>query len=103
MAGGGPLSAYRNSPAKKLAAGNPAVLARAEKGDVIQYVSNATPDSYPTGVHTVMVYANNGDGTLWIVQSNAKYGSGLVTEVRQWKPAPPAGFTTYLWRFGRTG
>jgi hypothetical protein len=103
MAGGGPVTTYRSSPAKQVATGNPVVLARADKGDVIQYVSNATPDSYPVGVHTVMVYANNGDGTLWIVQSNAAYGSGLVTEVPHWRPAPPAGFTAYLWRFGRTG
>ncbi len=103
MAGGGPLSAYRNSPALQLAAGNADVVARAAKGDVIQYVSNATPDAYPIGVHTVMVFANNGDGTLWIVQSNVPYGSGRVSEVTRWKPAPPAGFTANLWRFGRTG
>jgi hypothetical protein len=100
MAGGGPVSAYRNSPATLVATGS-GLVSSAAKGDVIQYTSTGSPDSYLSGVHTVMVVANNGNGTLWIVQSNVPFGSGLVSEVRSWKPAPPAGFVAYLWRFGR--
>jgi hypothetical protein len=101
MAGGGPYSAYVNSPADLVATGAGAVVAQAAKGDVIQYTYNPSRDSYANGVHTVMVVANNGNGTLRIVQSNAPAGSGLVSVVDNWRPAAPANFTPYLWRFGQ--
>jgi hypothetical protein len=102
MAGGGAYSAYINSPADLVATGTDAVAARAVKGDVIQYTYNPNRDEYAAGVHTVMVVANNGNGTLRIVQSNAAF-DGRVTVVDGWRPTPPANFTAYLWRFGQVG
>ena len=101
MAGGGAYSAYVNSPADLIATGSAAVAAQAVKGDVIQYTYNPNRNTYANGVHTVMVVANNGNGTLRIVQSNAPAGSGRVSVVDGWRPAPPANFTAYLWRFGQ--
>ena len=100
MAGGGAYSAYANSPADLITTGSVAVVAQAVKGDVIQYTYNPNRDLYPSGVHTVMVVANNGNGTLRIVQSNANW-DGKVTIADRWVPTPRANFTAYLWRFGQ--
>ncbi|WP_250544225.1 lipase [Canibacter zhuwentaonis] len=68
-------------------------------GDIIQYEHLGSPDSWVTGVHTVLVTGVNPDGTLQIIQSNIPAGSGLVTEVKNFKPTPPAGFQAVVWRF----
>jgi hypothetical protein len=100
MVGGGPYSAYVNSPADLITTNSGALVALAAKGDVIQYTYNPNRDSYAPGVHTVMVVNNNRNGTLKIVQSNIPQGSGRVSVVDNWRPAPPTNFTAYLWRFG---
>jgi len=107
MASGcGPTQNYLRSPALQVP------LGEAVKGDVFQYTSNASPDSWPNGVHTGVIVQNYGNGRFWIVQSNApgsvngvwrSDASGLVTENRNWAPAPPAGFSVHLWRFGQVG
>ncbi len=74
-------------------------ISEAKPGDVIQYEFIAAPNSWATGVHTMFVTAVNPDGTLQIVQSNVPYGSGLVTQVDNFVPAPPAGFQAVIWRF----
>lgn len=71
----------------------------AKAGDVIQYEHLTYPTSWVTGVHTVLVTGVNSDGTLNIIESNVPYGSGLVREVKNWKPEPPAGFQAVVWRF----
>lgn len=70
-----------------------------EPGDIIQYENIFAPHAWATGVHTMMVTGVNEDGTLDIIQSNVPYGSGLVTEEKNWLPDPPDGFTTSIWRF----
>jgi hypothetical protein len=101
--GGLVISSYVNSGATEVQ------LSQVAKGDVLQY----TPpqDSYwPSGVHTVVVVANLGNGHFSIVQSNApgfvngvwrNDSTGLVTTNPDWIPAPPAGWTTRAWRFGQ--
>ena len=74
-------------------------LADAEAGDIIQYEYTSSPTSWVTGVHTVLITGVNNDGTFTIVQSNSPGGSGLVTEEKNWTPAPPEGFTAAVWRF----
>lgn len=68
-------------------------------GDIIQYEYAASPTSWVTGVHTVLVIAVNDDGTLGIVESNNPGGSGLVSKNDRWLPAPPEGFQAVAWRF----
>lgn len=92
--GGGPVDGYLNSGAV------PVDPANAAPGDVIQYTSTNSPNSWENGVHTVMVVGTNADGTLHIVQSNAGY-TGKVSEVTSWTPTPPKGFEAKYWRFGQ--
>ena len=71
----------------------------AQPGDIVQYENIDYPTSWVSGVHTLLIVGVNGDGTFDIVQSNIPGGSGLVTEVTDWVPAPPAGFQAVVWRF----
>lgn len=71
----------------------------AQPGDIVQYESIDYPTSWVSGVHTLLITGVNGDGTFEIVQSNVPGGSGLVTEVTDWVPTPPAGFQAVVWRF----
>lgn len=89
--GGDPVSNYDNAARVSLAAAAP--------GDIIQYQNIASPTSWVTGVHTVMITGVNGDGTFTIIQSNSPGGSGLVTKEENWVPQPPAGFEPAVWRF----
>lgn len=88
---GDPVSNYKNAKRVPLAAAAP--------GDVIQYEFLASPSSWATGVHTVLVVGKNEDGTLRIIESNNPGGSGLVSENDSWLPEPPAGFAAAVWRF----
>lgn len=89
--GGDPVSNYADATRVALSA--------AEPGDIIQYEYIESPTSWVTGVHTVLITEANTDGTFTIIQSNSPAGSGLVTKVENWTPAPPAGFQTAVWRF----
>lgn len=91
--GGGVVDGYLNSGAV------PVDPSQTGVGDVIQYTSQSDPNGWVGGVHTVMVVGVNADGTYRIVQSNSPGGSGLVTEVQNWRPQPPAGFEARTWRF----
>lgn len=91
--GGGPVDGYLNSGAV------PVDPSQTGVGDVIQYTSQSDPNGWVGGVHTVMVVGVNADGSYHIVQSNSPGGSGLVTEVLNWTPKPPAGFDARTWRF----
>lgn len=71
----------------------------AAPGDVIQYLSPESPASWVNGVHTVLVVANNRDGTLHIIEANNPGGSGFVSETKSWKPAPPQGVIAKVFRF----
>ncbi len=71
----------------------------AQAGDIVQYENIDYPTSWVSGVHTLLIVGVNGDGTFDIVQSNVPGGSGLVTEVKNWTPQPPAGFQAVVWRF----
>ena len=92
--GGGVVSGYANSGAVGIG------LGEVQAGDVIQYTSTTTPEEWVNGVHTVMVVGVNSDGSLHIVQSNAK-APGLVDEVMSWTPHPPTGLEARVWRFGQ--
>lgn len=70
-----------------------------QPGDIIQYENLFAPHAWVTGVHTVMVTGVNEDGTIDIIQSNVPFGSGLVTEEKNWLPQPPDGFQAVIWRF----
>jgi hypothetical protein len=74
-------------------------IEHAQPGDVVQYEHLLHPTSWVSGVHTLLITETNGDGTFGIVQSNIPGGSGLVTEVTDWVPEPPAGFQAVVWRF----
>ncbi|UOQ56623.1 lipase [Leucobacter allii] len=89
--GGDPVSNYDNATRMTLAAAAP--------GDIIQYENVASPTSWVTGVHTVLITEVNKDGTFTIIQSNSPGGSGLVTKEENWTPAPPEGFQAAVWRF----
>ena len=99
--GSGPYQNYVNSPANLIATGTSSTVEQARRGDVIQYTYDANRDLWADGIHTVLVVDNNGDGTLRIVQSNVPAGSGRVSVDDRWRPAPPVGFTPYLWRLGQ--
>ena len=71
----------------------------AAPGDVIQYLSPTSPDSWVSGVHTVLVTKNNGDGTLQIIEANNPGGSGFVSENKKWTPDPPSGTVFKVFRF----
>lgn len=90
IGGSDPVSAYTG--ATRL------TIAHAQPGDIVQYESIDYPTSWASGVHTLLITRVNGDGTFEIVQSNVPGGSGLVTEVTDWVPAPPAGFQAVVWR-----
>lgn len=92
--GGGVVSGYQNSGAVEV--GIDSIV----KGDVVQYTSTSNPNEFVGGVHTVMIVGVNGDGTYHIVQSNSG-SAGLVTEVKNWTPSPPAGLESRVWRFGQ--
>lgn len=91
VGGGDPVSNYRG--ATRL------TIESAQPGDIVQYESIDYPTSWVSGVHTLLITGVNSDGTFEIVQSNIPGGSGLVTEVTDWVPQPPAGFQTVVWRF----
>lgn len=91
VGGGDPVSNYTG--ATRL------TIASAQPGDIVQYESIDYPTSWVSGVHTLLITGVNGDGTFEIVQSNIPGGSGLVTEVDNWVPQPPAGFQAVVWRF----
>lgn len=71
----------------------------AAPGDVIQYLSPSNPSSWVSGVHTVLVTKNNGDGTLQIIEANNPGGSGFVSEDKKWVPKPPVGTEFKVFRF----
>ncbi|MHA3683394.1 CHAP domain-containing protein [Leucobacter sp. HY1910] len=89
--GGDPVTNYNNATRMTLATAAP--------GDIIQYEFMASPSSWVTGVHTVMITEVNGDGTFTIIQSNSPGGSGLVSKEENWVPQAPAGFEAAVWRF----
>ena len=91
VGGGDPVSNYTG--ATRL------TIDYAQPGDIVQYENIDYPTSWVSGVHTLLIVGVNGDGTFDIVQSNIPGGSGLVTEVTDWVPAPPAGFQAVVWRF----
>lgn len=71
----------------------------AKAGDIVQYEHIAYPNSWVSGVHTVLITGVNDDGTFEIIESNIPQGSGLVREVSNWTPEPPSGFQAVVWRF----
>lgn len=71
----------------------------AAPGDIIQYLSPTDPASWVSGVHTVLVAKNNGDGTLQIIEANNPGGSGFVSENKKWTPKPPSGTEFKVFRF----
>jgi len=71
----------------------------AQPGDIIQYEHLASPTSWVTGVHTLMITGVNDDGTFEIIESNNPGGSGLVSKDDNWTPKPPEGFQAVAWRF----
>lgn len=89
--GGTPVSNYVN--ATRLLIGD------AQPGDIIQYEHIASPDSWVSGVHTLLIVGVNDDGTFDIIESNNPGGSGLVSEDEHWTPKPPEGFQAVVWRF----
>ncbi|MHC5217948.1 phage tail tip lysozyme [Enterococcus sp. LJL128] len=90
---GGVRSGYTGSGAKEVS------KSEVQAGDVMQYESITNPDSFSTGVHTLLITGVNGDGTFKIVESNNPGGSGLVSATENWTPRPPANFRTVFWRF----
>lgn len=90
---GGVRSGYLDSGAKEVSKNE------VQAGDVMQYESITNPDSFSTGVHTLLITGVNSDGTFKIVESNNPGGSGLVSATENWTPRPPANFRTVYWRF----
>ena len=95
---GRPDTLYSASGA--IAVTNPAQ--NALPGDIVQYVSNASPGAWVTGVHTYIIVSNHHDGTYEIAQSNVPTGSGHVTHVMSQRISPPTGFRADVWRMGST-
>lgn len=98
LAGGGKWVGS-GDPVANYAGATRLTLSDAQPGDIIQYENIASPTSWVTGVHTVLVTGVDKDGTLTIIQSNSPGGSGLVTKKENWTPEPPAGFQAVVWRF----
>lgn len=74
-------------------------IEEAQPGDIVQYENLASPTSWVTGVHTLMITGINEDGTFQIIESNNPAGSGLVSKDENWSPKPPEGFQAVVWRF----
>ncbi|QIM17787.1 CHAP domain-containing protein [Leucobacter coleopterorum] len=74
-------------------------LANAEPGDIVQYEYTASPTSWVSGIHTVLITEVHDDGTFTIIESNNPGGSGLVNKDEKWTPKPPPGFDAVVWRF----
>ncbi|MGO3148153.1 MAG: lipase [Leucobacter sp.] len=91
VGGGTPVTNYDN--AVRL------TLENVQRGDVIQYENIANPDTFVSGVHTILVVDVNDDGTLSIIESNNPGGSGYVSATESWTPQPPEGFQAVVWRF----
>lgn len=90
-AGGGVISSYQRSGGDSIALGSVVM------GDVLQRTNG--DDQNWDRVHTVVVVQNYGNGTYWVVQSNANF-DGKVTENRAWTPTSPAGWYWMGWRMG---
>lgn len=88
--GGTPVSNYNGALRLPLSAALP--------GDIVQYENLSAPDSWVTGVHTMLIVGVNEDGTYHIIHSNYS-GTGLVTEEHNFKIEAPAGFQAVVWRF----
>ncbi|WP_416444790.1 CHAP domain-containing protein [Leucobacter sp. HNU] len=88
LAGGGKWVGS-GDPVANYAGATRLAVSDAQPGDVIQYENIASPTSWVTGVHTVLVTGVNKDGTFTIIQSNSPGGSGLVTKKEHWTPEPP--------------
>ena len=56
-----------------------------QPGDVVQYESAYSPDSWIGGVHTVLVTGVSG-GSVQIVEANNPGGSGYVSSNSNWSP-----------------
>lgn len=89
--GGAPLDNYANATEVSIQEARP--------GDIVQYIYSASPGSWVSGIHTVMITGVNNDGTFKIVESNNPGGSGLVTSNDRWLPKPPNGFESRFFRF----
>lgn len=74
-------------------------IAEALPGDIVQYEYIASPTSWVSGVHTVLITERHSDGTFTIIESNNPAGSGLVSKNTRWVPVPPPGFEAVVWRF----
>lgn len=90
---GGPHSGYVSSGAVQVS------WSDVQVGDVVQYENSISPDSWLTGVHTVLVVGVNGS-SVQIVESNNPAGSGYVSTTVGWTPSPyVANFRAVVWRF----
>jgi len=98
-AGGADLSQVGTNPVDSYRSATRLTMEYAQPGDIVQYEHTLYPTSWVSGVHTVLITAVNGDGTYTIIESNVPGGSGLVSQVDNWTPAPPSGFIAVVWRF----
>ncbi|MBP1047145.1 lysozyme family protein [Enterococcus sp. BWM-S5] len=71
----------------------------AKSGDVIQYESLSSPDTFAVGVHTMFVEKINSDGSIHVIESNVPGGSGLVGERTVKQSDAPSGWRSVVWRF----
>lgn len=87
------------NPVDNYAGATRLTINEAMPGDIVQYEHLLYPTSWVSGVHTLLITEVHDNGTFTIIQSNVPGGSGLVTEVTDWVPEPPAGFQAVVWRF----
>lgn len=92
MAGGGPVAAFKNSPAIQVS------TSEIQRGDVGQISKGDTYDGSP---HTwVFASGRKSDGTYDIIEGNVPAGTGRVRTDRR-SISVPANHDYRVWRFGR--
>jgi uncharacterized protein YukE len=74
-------------------------LADAQRGDIIQYVDPAAPNTDWDHVHTVVVVGRNNDGSYQIIERNFDLKGGIRRD-DSWTPSPHAGWVAEAYRYG---
>ena len=98
---GGHWVGGRDSPIQSFTDANAARVGLGDvvRGDILQKYTPSDPSSW-TGVHTVVVLSNNGNGTLRIAESNFDL-DGNMRIVEDWKPEAQGKLEWSAWRFGQ--
>jgi uncharacterized protein YukE len=74
-------------------------LDQAQRGDIIQYLDPAAPNTDWAHVHTVVVVGTNADGSLRVIERNFDLAGGIRPD-NNWRPSPAPGWEARDYRYG---